>query len=426
MHHNKPQPAPLSTSIFSHLLQDFELPQNAPLAIAVSGGCDSMCLLRLLSDWCKANHHPLVALTVDHGIRPEAKDEANQVQSWCQLLDVKHYTLTWKGTIPTSNIQAKARKIRYKLLEEFCKNHHILHLFLAHHKQDQAETVMLRLMRGASVSGMAAMRKQSTYNNILLLRPLLTISSEQICATIKLYQQDFIQDPSNQDPRYLRVETRQFLDQLQRKEEIVTHINRTAKHMQRVNAFLNQEVTYTKEKYVNFHPFGFAIIQKDFFSNTHEEIALRTLSQTLMSVSGASKTVRFEELERLYHSLRLQETSALTLGGCIIRQRKNKFLILRETAALAKATAVRPNMIFDGRFFCEWPSYREHSTYLIGPLKAKGWHSICEHVKTDKLPNEVFYALPALQTLEKVIAVPHIAYVACERVKDFSAQFLNT
>ena len=114
---------------------------NPTIAIAVSGGCDSMCLTLLLNDWTVANDGKLIALTVDHGLRSESATEAHQVSDWLSQRSIEHHILTWSGKKPTSGIQEAARKARYSLLEDWCLQHKVLHLFVAHNADDQAETI---------------------------------------------------------------------------------------------------------------------------------------------------------------------------------------------------------------------------------------------------------------------------------------------
>lgn len=126
------------------------------LAVAVSGGPDSMALLLLAQEWAAARGGRVSALTVDHGLRAELSAEAAQVAQWAGLLGVSHVALTWIGDKPTADIQAAAREARYCLLEEWCAASGVFHLLLAHHRDDQAETFLLRLARGSGLDGLAA------------------------------------------------------------------------------------------------------------------------------------------------------------------------------------------------------------------------------------------------------------------------------
>ncbi len=420
---------PISSADFSKQMQDFSLPKKAAVAIAVSGGADSMCLLRLMQIWCNKNHHTLIALTVNHGLRSEAVQEAEKVADWCNHLKISHQILNWEGNLPKSNIQAEARTIRYQLLENYCNDKEIAYLFLAHHQQDQAETVLLRLIRGASVTGLAAMKKQTKRNQLFLIRPLLSFSSERIEATIQQFSQDYISDPSNHDTRYMRVVVRHFLNELERKNEVITHITGTAQHMQRVDDFLTEVVDEAESKCLSIDPLGFVNFDKHLLLSLHPEIALRLLSKAISYCLGGITSIRFEEMERLYQHLNSANAKATTLAGCLIKSSTSKhenhrLFILRETSALPETTDFREKTMFDNRFFCQWPSLpKNDTTYRLGALGSNGFQQIRNEITVEKLPKEVFYALPALWHLEKVVAVPHIGYLGDKIANDFSAHF---
>lgn len=143
---------PLDEAGFARLMAPFAPFEAAPvLALAVSGGPDSLALLHLAAGWARAQGGAVVALTVDHGLRPEAAAEAAYVGGVAQALGVPHHVLTWQGAKPGGNIAAAARDARYGLLEAWCAGAGVLHLLTAHTRDDQAETVLLRLARGSGV-----------------------------------------------------------------------------------------------------------------------------------------------------------------------------------------------------------------------------------------------------------------------------------
>ena len=142
------------------------------IAAGVSGGADSMALAVLLHAWAGARGGRVTALTVDHGLRPEAAREARRAGRTLRSLGIGHRSLRWEGPSPTANLQAEARRIRYGLLEDWCARHGVLQLALAHHRDDQAETLLLRLGRGSGLDGLAAMSPVSARAHIRLLRPL--------------------------------------------------------------------------------------------------------------------------------------------------------------------------------------------------------------------------------------------------------------
>lgn len=181
------------------------------IGIAVSGGADSVALLLLAS---AARPGRVEAATVDHGLRPEARDEALAVSRTCERLGIRHAVLTasWPDP-PDRAIQERARRKRYRLLSYWVEERGLGALATGHHADDQAETLLMRLARGSGVRGLAAMRPRSitTGSHVRLIRPLLgwrRKELEQVCADAGIRPVD---DPSNEDGRFERVRVRQAL-----------------------------------------------------------------------------------------------------------------------------------------------------------------------------------------------------------------------
>lgn len=171
--------------------------------IAVSGGPDSLALLLL----CKAAFPAqCMAATVDHGLRPESGAEAEYVGKICQSLDVPHATLT-PATPITGSLQAKARTERYGLLKRWAEENGLTSIFTAHHADDQAETLLMRLNRGAGTSGLAGVRER----NGLVLRPLLHWRRSELLEVVRHCGLEPVQDPSNEDDRFDRARIRKAM-----------------------------------------------------------------------------------------------------------------------------------------------------------------------------------------------------------------------
>jgi tRNA(Ile)-lysidine synthase len=187
--------------------------RGSKIGIAVSGGPDSIALLLLAS---AARPGAIEAATVDHGFRSEAADEATMVSGLCERLGVPHSTLKveWSEK-PKTAIQERARSERYRLLDRWANERGLDELATAHHLDDQAETFLMRLNRGAGVRGLAGMRSVSAVpvegSNRPLIRPLLSwrrTELEEVCRTAGI---EPVSDPSNSDDRYERVRVRQSL-----------------------------------------------------------------------------------------------------------------------------------------------------------------------------------------------------------------------
>ena len=185
------------------------------LAVAVSGGPDSLCLTLLAHDWAAARGGEVIGLTVDHGLRPGSAAEASRVGEWLGGRGIRHQILNWRGGKPDTGIQEAARRARYQLLNQWVREHGCLHLLLAHTRDDQAETFVMRLGRGSGLRGLAAMPAVSYGADARLLRPLLGIRKSRLTAALRDTGQHWIDDPSNGDIRFERVRTRGFLARLE-------------------------------------------------------------------------------------------------------------------------------------------------------------------------------------------------------------------
>lgn len=178
------------------------------LAVAVSGGRDSLCLALLADRWARERGGRATAFIVDHGLRAEAAREA---QATCELLagqGIAGHVLQWRGAKPATGVQQAAREARYRLLRDACRQHGILHLAVAHQADDQAETVAMRAARRSGTDGLAGMAALLEWPDVRLLRPLLGVARSRLSATLRARGVAWIDDPSNLDPRFERARLR--------------------------------------------------------------------------------------------------------------------------------------------------------------------------------------------------------------------------
>jgi len=187
--------------------------------IACSGGPDSTALLWLAARWRKSKKRgpKLIAVTVDHGLRPESRREAAAVARFARSLGVAHRTLRWSGRKPATGIQEAARDARYRLLAEAARKAGSRCVLTAHTLDDQAETLLFRIARGSGVSGLAGMDRHAPMpgsRDILLLRPLLHVPKHRLLATLKAAKVPYADDPTNRDPRFARPRWRTLMPAL--------------------------------------------------------------------------------------------------------------------------------------------------------------------------------------------------------------------
>lgn len=304
-----------------HAIGGFETPPT--LAVAVSGGADSMALLLLTHAWAQKNNGKAIALTVDHGLRPEAKLEAEKVAQWCSARGIEHHTLTWKPPSPETTLQQEARDARYALLTKWCKAHGVKDLLTAHHRGDQAETLFFRLARGSTIRGLACMQNISELNGIRLVRPLLSFGKKELIEYLQQQKQEWIEDPSNQNMRYTRNSIRAQLQSLPDADDIEMRAANVASAFGRIRAKLDAKTAAAFHSTVILDRDS-ATIDATSFTNLPPEIALLMLAELIQKLTGDDHPPRTEKLERLYGWLKTPDHMRTTLAHLAFEYRPEK------------------------------------------------------------------------------------------------------
>jgi tRNA(Ile)-lysidine synthase len=396
------------------------------LAVAVSGGADSMALAFLARDWVEPKGGAVTALTVDHRLRPGSAREARWVHEALRARGIAHRTLVWRegAGAGRANLQAGAREARYRLLEAWCRSAGVLHLLTAHHLADQAETFLIRLGRGSGLFGLAAMAPVAERHGLRLIRPLLGMAPDTLRAALRGAGQDWVEDPSNADPAFARVRMRRALGELEAAGIDAGRIAATAARLGRDRAALERRVAVLLARAASPHPAGFVRLDHERFKEAPAEVGLRALSRVLSAVGGSPYGPRFVRLERLYAEIR-GPCRPRTLGGCAVRKARGaSLLVCREPAAQAAPVAVfRPGVLrWDGRFHVRLSAVggaAKGAGMTLGPLGAEDW----ARIKADAggfdmarararldLPATVRAGLPALRDAAGVTEVPHLGY----------------
>lgn len=208
------------------------------LVLAVSGGPDSVALMWLAARWRRglARGPQLTVVTVDHGLRPEAAREARAVKQLAAGLDLPHRTLRWRGAKPKTGLPAAAREARYRLLAQAARSAGATHVLTAHTRDDQAETLLMRLLRGSGLAGLSAMAPLSERDGIVLARPLLDVPKAQLIATLRRARIGFAEDPTNRDTAFTRPRLRALLPLLAAEGGDSRNLARMAARLARANA----------------------------------------------------------------------------------------------------------------------------------------------------------------------------------------------
>jgi tRNA(Ile)-lysidine synthase len=228
--------APISVQEAKDLFADWKaLPA---IVLAVSGGPDSVALMWLMARWRRAlaRGPRLIAVTVDHGLREEAAREAREVKRLARELDLDHRTLHWTGDKPKSAVPASARAARYHLLGQAAHAAGARHIFTAHTRDDQAETLLMRLVRGSGIAGLGAMAREAERDGAILVRPFLTIPKNRLIATLDRAKIVYADDPTNRDPAFTRPRLRALLPELASEGGDARTLARLAVRLARANA----------------------------------------------------------------------------------------------------------------------------------------------------------------------------------------------
>jgi len=300
-------------------------------AVGVSGGADSLALIILLADWVKNAEIELAALTVQHGLRPEAEDEAQYVAQLMAQYGIEHHILYWEGEKPITGVENAARQARYELIHDWCVEHEVKSLFVAHHKRDQAETFLMRLQRGSGVDGLAAMAPISKWRDLLVVRPLLQVNPEELRKYLQERNVRWVEDSSNQCEDFLRVKIRKLLPELENYIGLTRErICNTSLEMGRVRDYLEKQRDKFINSQVRFYGKVVAAVAPEMLLSLHEEMGLRVLSALLKKIGKLTYPLRMEELERLWEALQTTEFKGRTLGGCEIFILQKKLWVVTE------------------------------------------------------------------------------------------------
>lgn len=319
-------------------MQDFGLDflQDQRVAIAVSGGADSMALAELLRGYLL---HPPHILTVDHMLRAESASEASMVEKFAQSHGLPCQIFKWLGPKPEHGIQESARVARYQMMAEYCAAQRIHYLCLAHHADDQRETFLFRLAKGSGLTGLRAMRPIQPYNDRLtLIRPLLNIPHAQLVETCRSRGIEWVEDPSNASPKYMRGRMRAAQDLLDR-EGLTSHrITVLTQRIERAENLIDQ---VCHKKFMELCHWRNDECELSFtgFLGQLPEVQIRLLQKIINEVRGRAhlpgKHIRLEDVERLQHricSSSLPERPysqssppfrGATLGGVKLMRRKD-------------------------------------------------------------------------------------------------------
>lgn len=375
-----------------------------PLGVAVSGGGDSMACLDLMV-WHGAElGFPVRAVTVDHGLRAEARDEIALVAGYAAARGIAHDVLTWSWD-RAGNLQAAAREARYRLIADWAKGAGVSTVALGHTETDVAETFLLRLKRKSGLDGLAKMERRFERQGITWLRPFLNMPREMLRAYLVRQGINWADDASNEDLRFDRVKARQIIDALE-PLGIGTDALATVSHNLFVaKSALDHYLQDAGSRYVEeiagdlLLPCG--LVEDD--RQIPMETLYRLRAAALRWVGGGAYMPRSDGMIEMDVALTTAKTH--TLGGCLIRREdgarvaERRWRVTREYNAV-KGLACPTDQLWDGRWVLQGPHAHDLEIRALGDaVKDTPW-------RETSLPQQSLFASPAVWRRNTLIAAP--------------------
>ena len=395
--------------------QNFDKAISSEVALAISGGSDSIALLFLSSKWAKKNLIRLVVFSVDHKLRKESSDEIEFVKSTTLALGHEFVEFTWNHDNSKSALQERARSARYTMMSSKCQELGINSLLTAHHYDDFLENYLMRKKKKSGVLGLS--NSYSTfYNNIQVLRPLFNVKKTTLVDYLKISSIKWMEDKSNSLDFYERNRVRKYILLLSKEDKtsLENEVNNADANAKKLN---NQFIKAIAEN-IEFNNLGFAFIDLDLYRKLDYEIAVYLINFALTSISGKTDTPRYRSTKKLIDKIRDRDSFDCSLHECILRKVNNKILIFREKNAISDySVSLKNDVIWDNRFKFNIDNEFANEELKICQLDMKNYIEIKDKLDFQNLSKlsmnnhkDILFTLPVIKNLEKVVAIPHISY----------------
>ena len=416
--------AAIGDAEFAGLMAPFAPFETAPeLAAAVSGGADSLCLAWLAGRWARARGGSALGLVVDHGLRPGSAAQAAQAARRLVAFGLRTQILCWRGARPARGVQAAARAARHALLARACREAGLLHLLVAHHAGDQAETLAIRRAAGSGASGLAGMAAVVERDGIRVLRPLLAVSPRRTRATLRAAGHGWFEDPSNSDPAFARTVARRMLA---RRGGAAEALAAEARRRGGRRAALEEAAARLLRRAVRLDPRGAAAVSRARLAEAPPEVALAALARILCCIGGRVHAPRTRSLARLLAALREEAPPSLTLGGCrLVAAGSGGMTVAREAAAIpGLPLAPGGEAHWDGRFDVALRGDPGGARpFRVVRLDDAAWGALRRRGACEPVPPLLRPGLPVLCGLDGPRALPHLSLRRGGREAAFTAVF---
>ncbi|HWJ86935.1 MAG TPA: tRNA lysidine(34) synthetase TilS [Pelagibacterium sp.] len=323
------------------------------IGLAISGGADSLALMLLYARWMPSGTKPrAIVYTLDHGLRSEAKDEAEMVMCEAGRLGLEARALHWDGSRFQTRRQQEARAARYRLIGDAMRADSAQVLLTAHHQRDQAETVLMRLARGSGTTGLGAMHPFSCVDGVNIFRPLLDVPAETLFDLVQQAGLSPAVDPSNADPAYERVRWRQALPEFAALGLDEAALALVARRARRIDGLAERLVDQFIAKHLSLDSLGIVRVDRAALEQADAEIIVRVIGRMIEIASG-QRCDALASIEALAGRLAEEKSFAATLAGASLVANDNGVMVSREAGRMNVALrhlAAGERCFWDGRF----------------------------------------------------------------------------
>lgn len=417
----------IDTAAFDAALSACGLASAPRVALAVSGGGDSMALAVLCAALLLPRGVILKAYTVDHGLRVAARGEAEAAGVQLAALGIAHEILTWEGDKPQTHVQERARTARYALLQKACRRDGFDILLTAHQAEDQMETFWMRLAHGSGIDGLCGIAPVRVLDGGLrLARPLLGFGRAALRDICTAAGVTWAEDPSNENEKYLRVRLRGFEEMLAAEGLSPQRLSQVLQKLDDARVALEGAADEKFAQAVTLYPEGYAALDVSALASLSADIARRVLSRLLTMLAPADYPPPFEMLTTLLRDMAQTEFTGRTAFGCeFAPQGTGAVLVLREYAALPPPMLLdgTDTLYWDGRFV--FSGLAAYAGMTLAPLGVDGTAQLrrlldgAARARFESLPGKLRACLPAIwQSSDKggaaLVAVPHLDWRAAE------------